>query len=66
MAWNDNIGHPIVTKPTTVYMALVEGFTRKEENILNLMIYGDLQILITYQDQKKFMFVLVLCLQTLV
>ena len=46
MAWNDNIGHPIVTKSTTIYVALVEGWRRREESLLNLAIYGDLETLI--------------------
>jgi hypothetical protein len=46
MARNDNIGRPIVTKPTTIYMAVLERLNRREESILNLTIYGDLEMLI--------------------
>jgi len=46
MAWNDNIGLPIVTKLTTIYVALVEGLRRMEGNIVNLTIYGNLVTLL--------------------
>jgi len=50
MAWNDNIGHPIVTKSTTIYVALVEGLRRREGSIVNLTIYGNLETLVRSKE----------------
>ena len=47
MAWNDNIGHPIATKSTTIYVALVEGLHRRE---VNLTIYDNLVTLIRFKE----------------
>jgi len=56
MAWNDNTGHPVVTKSTTIYVALVEGLCRREGSIVNLTIYGNLGNL---NKVKRNLFVLV-------
>jgi len=50
MAWNDNIGHPIVTKSTIIYVALVEGLRRRGGSIVNLTIYGNLGTLIRSKE----------------
>ena len=50
MAWNDNIGHPIVTKSTTIYVVVVEGLRRREGSIVNLTIYGNLVTLIRSKE----------------
>lgn len=50
MAWNGNIGHPVVTQSTTIYVALLEGLSRRQGIIVNLTIYGDQETLIRSEE----------------